>query len=148
MAGYLRDPKEALEDPTTTFKVQNTNRRGIEIIKLSPEAAAKVKAVDSICLEQVGAPPGTLQKAVPWNLPDDEYSQKYLYCLCKKIGIANDDGTFILDKTLRLFTNSTMWNDIKKAFSECNQLTGKSNYETLYKITDCFYSKVPVLLNL
>ncbi|XP_068626967.1 uncharacterized protein [Battus philenor] len=119
-----------------------------ERVKVPPEIIAKINAVDSQCVKDVGAPPDILKKIIPWNLPDDDINQKYLFCLSHKLQMANDNGTFDADKTMKIFANSNRLDDIRKNFSECNLKSGKTKYETIYIITNCFYSNVGIELTM
>ncbi|XP_068626964.1 B2 protein-like [Battus philenor] len=117
-----------------------------EIIKFPPETVSKIKAVDAQCVSEVGASDDALQKTFPWNLPNNENNRKYLFCLCNKLKLAKDDGTFDFDVAKKHFTSSSKLDEIKKVFDECNILSEKDKYELAYEITDCFFNNAPVEL--
>ncbi|KPI97537.1 hypothetical protein RR46_07284 [Papilio xuthus] len=117
-------------------------------LKLPAQIAEKVKQVGSQCIKETGAPADALSNTIPWNLSENEGNEKFLFCLCKGNNLINDEGLFDQGKTMNIFASSDKKDDIAKAFTECNAQNAKDKYETVYKITDCFFKKAPIVLSL
>ncbi|KPJ11694.1 hypothetical protein RR48_08000 [Papilio machaon] len=117
-------------------------------LKLPTQIAEKVKLVGSQCIKETGAPADALTNTIPWNLSENETNEKFLFCLCKGNNLINDEGYFDYEKTVKIFANSDKKDDTAKALTECNALKAKDKYETVYKITDCFFGKIPITLSL
>ncbi|XP_013134591.1 PREDICTED: uncharacterized protein LOC106100315 [Papilio polytes] len=116
--------------------------------KLPTQLVQKVKRVGNQCIKETGAPADSLTNTIPWNLAENEINNKFLFCLCKENNLINDQGDFNSEKVMNVFSNSDKKDDIAKVFTECNALKAKDKYDTVYKITDCFFGKAPISLSL
>lgn len=108
----------------------------------------KVKIAADQCIKNTGAPADSLTNTLPWNLPENETNEKYLFCLCKSLNLINDQGYFNYERTMKIFANNDKKDAIEKTFNECKASKAKDQYETAYKIVDCFFKNGPVSLSL
>lgn len=115
---------------------------------MPPQSAEKFLAAATQCIKEAGAPEEYLKLTLPWKMPQNELSQKYLFCLGQTTKLARTDGHYYADKVMKLFVNSVMKEEIEKTINECNALEGEDILDVNFKITDCFHAKAPVILSL
>ncbi|XP_014362934.2 general odorant-binding protein 69a-like [Papilio machaon] len=118
------------------------------LVKMPSQMAEKVNVVGSQCIKETGAPIDSLTNSFPWNLPETETNEKFLFCLCKNLNLINDQGDFNYNRTMKIFANSDKKEAIEKTYYKCNTLKGKDRYDTTYKSVDCFFKNAPVSLSL
>lgn len=104
----------------------------------------KAKVVSEMCIREVGAPSDFMEHLFPWNYPKNELNEKSLFCFVTTLGLANQDGTFYMEKVHPIFASSEKFEDIKKAFADCEGKRGNNSQETAYVISECFFDKVPI----
>ncbi|XP_014362930.2 uncharacterized protein LOC106714406 [Papilio machaon] len=118
------------------------------VLKMPPQMAEKFMAAATHCIKETGAPEECLKQTLPWKMPQNELTEKFLYCLGQTTKLAKSDGHYIPEKVMRLVAESDMKDDIEKTIMECNALEGENVLDVNFKITDCFHEKAPIILSL
>ncbi|KPI97541.1 hypothetical protein RR46_07288 [Papilio xuthus] len=108
----------------------------------------KSKLVGEKCVKEAGAESDFLEHLFPWNYPKTEAYEKSLLCFATTIGLANQDGIFYTEKVHPVFSSSENFEEIKKAFAECNAMRGNSPQDTAFIISECFFDKAPIRLTM
>ncbi|XP_014362928.2 uncharacterized protein LOC106714404 [Papilio machaon] len=114
--------------------------------KMPEKLLQKSKAAGDKCIKEVGAPSDFMEHLFPWNYPKNELNEKTLFCFVTTLGLANQDGIFSGEKVLSVFTSSDKIEEIKKAFTDCNEMRGNNPQETAFIISECFFDKAPIRL--
>ncbi|XP_013177498.1 PREDICTED: uncharacterized protein LOC106124978 [Papilio xuthus] len=118
------------------------------VLKMPSQSTEKFMAAATHCIKETGAPEDCLTLSLPWKLPQNELTEKYLYCLGQTTKLAKSDGHYYPEKVMKLFAGSDIKEDIEKTMVECNSLEGDNVFDVNYRITDCFHKKAPVILSL
>ncbi|XP_013134590.1 PREDICTED: uncharacterized protein LOC106100313 [Papilio polytes] len=80
-----------------------------------------------------------------FQLPDNEASKKFLYCVSYETYLADEDG-HMSEALLRLFDGSEHAEEVQKVFESCNKIKTKSPVRTIFEVANCFYKNSPVVL--
>ncbi|KPI97540.1 hypothetical protein RR46_07287 [Papilio xuthus] len=84
------------------------------VLKMPSQSTEKFMAAATHCIKETGAPEDCLTLSLPWKLPQNELTEKYLYCLGQTTKLAKSDGHYYPEKVMKLFAGSDIKEDIEK----------------------------------
>lgn len=116
----------------------------LQTIHLTPEQNARLMQNSLQCIVDTGVSPDAIVDVRNGKFSDDENFKKFLFCVFRKSGVANKNGSVKIDNVLAKYPKNINKEPIKKVLEECSKQEGKDAVNKSFNIFKCFHAKTPV----
>lgn len=121
---------------------QNTNFQHFQA--LTDSQKEKLERIGKPCQEESGISDDLRSKLLETQFIDDPKLKKHLFCMWKKLGLANEDGEIVEDKLHeRVKAAAANEEEAEKICEKCKKIRKDTPEERFFEVTKCLNSELP-----